>query len=293
MLCTDRSEQGFGTGIIKMNIKFTKMQELGNDFVLFDCTHSPFELNTEQLKFIANRKLGIGCDQILIIEPSIKHDVSYRIFNADGSIASHCGNGARCVIAYLWDKLHKPQITLQMQNQTLKGYKNQGGTISVNMGTPNYSPESLPFIYKQQNNNEYTLDIGGTVINFGICSVGNPHVLIKLNSIQELEDKKHLELLGQLLQNSPHFPNSVNVNFYTIRNESQIQLITYERGCGFTDACGTGATATACYAISKNQTKSDITIQMPGGKLNIQMDDKNQITMTGDATHVFDGEICI
>lgn len=276
-----------------MKIKFTKMQALGNDFVLFDCTTSSFKLNSEQIKFIANRKLGIGCDQVLILESSNDHDITYKIFNADGSSASHCGNGARSVIAYLWNKLNKPLITLKMQNQIITGYKNQDGTISINMGNPNFSPESLPFKHIGQSDNEYTIDIDGIIINFGICSVGNSHVIIRLNSVQELDNKKHLELLGRLLQNSSLFPDSVNVNFYVVMNETQIKLITYERGCGFTDACGTGATATACYAIYKSQVQANVIVEMLGGKLNIQMDSKHQITMTGDVTHVFDGEICI
>ena len=278
---------------MKENIKFTKMQALGNDFVLFDCTTSPFRLNNEQIKFITNRKLGIGCDQVLVINTSHDTDISYKIFNADGSSANHCANGARSVIAYLWDKLNKAQITLKMQNQTITGSKNQDGTITINMGTPNFTPSSLPFEHKEQTNNEYHLDIDGTKVDFGICSVGNPHVMIRLDSSHKLENKKHLEYLSKLLQNSPLFPSSVNVNFYVVINDSQIKLVTYERGCGFTDACGTGATATACYAMSKNQVSNNVIVEMLGGKLNIHKNNRNQITMTGDATHVFDGEICI
>ncbi len=284
-----KNDKKFGTGIMK--IKFTKMQALGNDFVLFDCTILPVLLSSEQIKFIANRRLGIGCDQVLLLEPSNDSDVNYKIFNADGSSASHCGNGARSVIAYLWNKLNKPQITLKMQNQSITGYKNQDDTISINMGMPNFNPQSLPFNHQEQNNNEYHLDIDGTKINFGICSVGNPHVMIRLNSTHELDN--NLEHIAKLLQNSLLFPNSVNVNFYVVINESQIKLLTYERGCGFTEACGTGATATACYAMDKNQVSTNVTVEMLGGKLNIQKDSINQIIMTGDAIHVFDGEICI
>jgi diaminopimelate epimerase len=275
--------------------KFTKMQGLGNDFVLFDCITIPFNLNTTQLKFIADRKFGIGCDQILVIEPSIdsNSDFIYRIFNADGSAAGHCGNGARCVIAYLWNKLHKAEFRLAIQKQVISGYKNQDNTISINMGTPKFEPTTLPFIHSQNKNNLYTLNINNTQITFGICFVGNPHVMLKLNSVSELTDMEHLSTIGKLIQNSPLFPEGVNVNFYVVINQKQIKLITYERGCGFTLACGTGATATASYAIARQETKQEVNVMMPGGTLNIMWDGINEIIMTGDAVHVFDGQICI
>ena len=271
------------------------MQGLGNDFVLLDCRGKTFDLTTAELQFLADRKFGVGCDQILVIEDPLDngYDFIYRIFNADGSEAGHCGNGARCVIQYLWDKVNKSQIVLRIQKQNITGRRNGDGTITVNMGSPAFNPSDLPFLHAITSNNRYELNLDAIKINFGICSVGNPHVLIRLNILQELENDSKLSKIGKLLQESALFPESVNVNFYTVISPSQIKLRTYERGCGFTLACGTGATATASYAILQNEVNNNVALEMPGGKLNIAWDGVNEILMTGAAVLVFDGQLCI
>lgn len=274
--------------------KFTKMQGLGNDFVLLDCRETPFDLDIKELQFLADRKFGIGCDQILIIEPAKddNSDFNYRIFNADGSEAGNCGNGARCVIQYLWDKVGKHEIRLGIQKQIITGHKNPDDTISLNMGTPKFNPEELPFDYQENANNIYTLVFDDIPVQFGICSVGNPHVMIKLTDEAKLDNVAKLTNIAKLLQNSKLFPESVNVNFYVICDQSRIKLLTYERGCGFTLACGTGATATACNAILHNETNQSVNVEMPGGILNITWDGINEIVMSGPAVYVFDGQLC-
>ena len=275
-------------------LKFTKMQGLGNDFVLLDCRNNSFNLTVAELQFLADRKFGVGCDQILVIETSINPtaDFIYRIFNADGSEAGHCGNGARCVIEYLWDKINKSKITLQIQKQLIHGHKNPDGSISINMGTPDFAPAALPFLQQQNPDNIYVLHIQGKAISYGICSVGNPHVMVKLSETPDLDNTQHLTFLAQLIQNSSLFPEGVNVNFYVIKNSKTIALRTYERGCGFTFACGTGATATACYAIAQHTVLHNVDVEMPGGKLNIAWDMINEIIMTGPAVSIFTGQLC-
>lgn len=273
------------------------MQGLGNDFVLLDCINTSFHLTQQQIRFLADRKFGIGCDQVLVIESAndTASDFVYRIFNADGTEASHCGNGARCVIKYLYDhqKVAANQIVLKIQKQYIIGQKNLDNTISINMGSPNFSPDSLPFISTEEPNNTYSLDIAGELINFGIASVGNPHVLIQLETSDQLENTLYLTNVGQMIQSSELFPEGVNVNFYLIVSNNQIRLRTYERGSGHTLACGTGATATASYAISQHQVNNNVDVMMQGGQLNIFWDLIQEITMTGPAVEVFSGQIYI
>ena len=279
-----------------MKLNFNKMQGLGNDFVIIDVINTnSFHLSVEQLQFLANRRFGIGCDQILVIGksciPSV--DFDYRIFNADGSVAGNCGNGARCVVKYLYAryKIDKSNIVLSIQNQNLIGYKSSDGNISVSMGVPDFRPSAIPFVHEYNLDNRYQVNLENEIINFGVVSVGNPHAVIKLLDENSFTDTRHLALIGQLLQNSKLFPSGVNVNFYVVVDSSTLSLKTYERGCGFTPACGTGAVATSSYAILNNQIDNKVNVLMDGGSLAIEWDMQNEIKMTGPAIIVFTGSI--
>ena len=283
------------------------MQGLGNDFILLDLTQQPIQLSPAQLQFLADRKFGIGCDQILFIEaPGANNaDFVYRIFNADGTEAGHCGNGARCVIQYLYTHnlattavatavgVATPQIRLSIKKQVITGQKAQNNCISINMGIPQFNPAALPFQHNTSSNHVYTLTCGSEVISGGVISVGNPHFAVQLRSESELADSARLAHIAQLIQAADYFPEGVNVNFYVVMDKQHLKLRTYERGCGFTLACGTGATATACYAILQHQVEQNVTVSMPGGNLTIEWHISGEATMTGPAIEVFHGWVNI
>ena len=247
---------------------------------------------------MAQRKTGIGCDQVLLIEPSSEAhvDFNYRIFNADGSEVEHCGNGARCVVKYLIERKisNKLAIKLKTKTSTIIGIQLKNKTIQVNMGMPKFKPRQIPFIDDESVSHNYHTIVNGQLIKFGIVSMGNPHTVIQVLE-HELQNLNKLEEIAKELQNSGLFPNGVNVNFYIIKSQNKIKMRTYERGCGFTEACGTGACAVVAYNILQNQLDylQNIKVTMPGGSLFIHWDKINDIQMSGNAVIVFDGEIQI
>lgn len=271
------------------------MHGLGNDFIVLDFSQKQMALTTSQIKFLADRKYGIGCDQVLLIEKSNNEiaDFIYRIFNADGSEAGHCGNGARCVIQYLSSHniSKKKNIRLSITKQIIIGHLNPNGSITITMDAPQFEPHAIPFRHIQIKNNCYRLHIRDEIIECGVASVGNPHVMLKLSDMEKLNNTPHLTHIAQIIQKSNYFPEGVNVNFYVVVSEKHLHLRTFERGCGFTQACGTGASATACYAIQQQQTQNNTRVEMPGGSLHIEWDGANQIKMTGPATEVFRGQV--
>jgi diaminopimelate epimerase len=305
-------------------INFVKMHGLGNDFVVLDSYYNPdlysdarCNLTTSEIQLICHRNFGIGCDQLLLIEPSTNKlaDFDYRIYNQDGSPATHCGNGARCITLYLLnrDNNKKQKTVLNIAGHLIYGSKVENNLIMVNMGNPSFNPEDVGYIGITNEKNYYSFlnsaksisdlqnlvsnfntlnDKKQNTINFAVCSVGNPHAIIELDDVRKLEDDLTLTTISQTLQNSGQFKSGVNVNFYTIDNE-KIHLRTFERGCGFTLACGTGACATASYAIWHNQVTSPVTVYMPGGSVEIHWDKHSQLQMVGSATHVFSGKMLL
>jgi diaminopimelate epimerase len=279
-------------------INFTKMHGLGNDFIVLDYSNKPsFNLTVEQMQLLANRKYGIGCDQILVIETSTQANVDYlyTIFNADGSHANNCGNGARCIIKYLYSKYKNlpAKLSLQLKDRLIVGSINQDESINVNMGHPYFKPSKIPFLGKANSTNLYQLNYNHSVIDFGIISMGNPHAVIKLDNLRSLTPSLKLKKLAQFVQNSGLFPQGVNVNFYYQNNKQNISVLTYERGVGFTDACGTGACAVACYTINQKACDAKVKISMPGGNLTIFWQKDQEIIMTGPAVEVYTGTIKI
>ncbi|HMT01930.1 MAG TPA: diaminopimelate epimerase [Burkholderiales bacterium] len=277
-------------------INFIKMQGLGNDFILIDKITEDIDLDSKHIKFLCNRKFGIGCDQLLIIEKSIDPliNFNYKIFNQDGKEAQHCANGARCVIKYLVkDKLiSNDVITLGTRNRIISGFVLANGDIKLSLGEPEFSAEKIPFIHKNNTNNKYSINIENTNINLGIVSMGNPHAIICLNNKNELNNTDKLSKIARLLQQSKYFPESVNINFYYVKDKSTIFLRTYERGCGFTLSCGTGAAATVCYAIKQNEVEKETKVIMQGGVLTLIWENK-EVFMIGTAEEVYRGTIDI
>lgn len=277
-------------------MKFTKMHGLGNDFVLIDSIKTMVNLTTEDIKKIANRKYGVGCDQLLLVEKSINPmaQFNYRIFNSDGTEVEHCGNGARCVIEYLYNNNYNTNqnISLQIKDRIISGVKNSHGIV-IGMGKPTFTPESIPFHHLLHKNNLDTIKVNNRTIKFGVVSIGNPHAIIELEDVMLLNNSDNLIHIAKSLQESDMFPNSVNVNFFVKIDNNTISLLTYERGCGFTLACGTGATATACFGIAQNILNENVTVKNPGGELYITWHKDQDATLTGPAVTVFTGEICL
>lgn len=274
-----------------MPLKFTKMHGSGNDFIVIDATLEKIALSAETIRRLADRRTGIGFDQLLLLEPapSEHYDFKYRIFNADGGEVEQCGNGARCVAHYVFNqkKINKDQLILATLSGPIELIKTKCDSIKVNMGPPRLSPEALPFITDQQKE-IYQLNIAGKRVKFGAVSMGNPHVVIEVSKI---ETAPVLEI-GELLQQHPAFPNQVNVGFMEIVSPTQIRLRVYERGVGETRSCGTGACAAVVIGRLVKHLSCEVTVALAGGNLVVNwLGDDQNVYMTGPAETVFRGEL--
>lgn len=279
------------------------MHGLGNDFVLIDSQNNPelyingkVNLTKKELALLANRNYGIGCDQILFIEPASndKANFDYLIYNQDGSKALYCGNGARCVVSYLANtyQLANP-IILNTHGKISYGSPTETGQITISMGQPDFNPINSGYTAEANQYGNYSFLFGNNLIPFGIVSMGNPHAIIALNSQSQLSETEKLTQIAKALQNSKLFTDSVNVSFFFIDKNNAIRLRTYERGAGFTLSCGTGACATAIFAMINKLCDNHILVHTAGGSLQIKWDRGHEVEMTGDATDVFDGIISI
>ena len=276
-----------------MEIKFSKMHGLGNDFVVIDAINQSISLDREQVRFIANRRFGIGCDQVLLIESSNvgNADFRYRIYNADGGEVEQCGNGARCFAQFVRDeglsnKIEIPVIT-KSGRILLKFEAN--GDITVDMGTPILEPEAIPFVADHVQKS-YELEKNGENITFAAVSMGNPHAVIMVDDVESAA----VEEIGKILQNDKHFPNSVNVGFMQVIDPQHIKLRVYERGAGETLACGTGACAAVIAGCLQDLLDDTVDVNLPGGHLSIHWAGaENPVMMTGPAATVFKGIITL
>ena len=273
-----------------MKYKFTKMHGLGNDFVLIDCVNQSVNLSLEQLRYLANRRLGIGCDQILLIERTESDaDFRYRIFNSNGGEVEQCGNGARCLVSYVYDKgmIQKKEISVETLGGIIFSKLEINGEVTVNMGTPKFEPKEIPFIANKRMLT-YLLEVNEKQIEFSILSMGNPH------AVQIVEDINQSPVLaeGSLIESHSRFPKHVNAGYMQIVSREHINLRVYERGAGETLSCGTGACAAVVAGITRGLLDSRVTVSTTGGDLSICWEgDNNPVWMTGPAISVFDGEI--
>jgi diaminopimelate epimerase len=273
-----------------MKYKFTKMHGLGNDFVLIDCVNQSVQLSPEQLRYLANRRLGIGCDQILLVEKAKSNaDFRYRIFNSDGSEVEQCGNGARCFVRYLYDQgmTQKKEIRVETLGGIIVPKLETNGEVTVNMGTPKFEPQEIPFIAEKRMLT-YLLDVDEKQIELSILSMGNPH------AVQIVEDINHSPVLseGSLIESHSRFPQHVNAGYMQVVNREHINLRVYERGVGETLSCGTGACAAVVAGITRGLLDSTVKVSTIGGNLSICWEGgNNSVWMTGPAISVFDGEI--
>jgi diaminopimelate epimerase len=258
--------------------RFSKMHGLGNDFVVIDARERAVAMSSARAQAIADRHAGIGCDQLILIEPSDKADVRMRIFNADGSEVEACGNATRCVPLFIGR-----DVLIETQAGLLDARAVDGGA-SVDMGAPRLQWNEIPLAWAMDTLN---LPVGWEDLPAPVAvNVGNPHVIFFCNDLDSIE----FERLGPLIEHDPLFPQRVNVNFAQVVGDDHIRLIVWERGAGLTRACGTGACATAVAAIRRGLMAGPVTVSLPGGDLIIAWTPGGSIRMTGPATHVFDGE---
>ncbi len=273
-------------------LKFSKMHGLGNDFIVIDAIRQSVSLTTAQVRFLADRHFGIGCDQLLLVEKSDHADVDfrYRIFNADGGEVSQCGNGARCFAQFVYDNelTKKTTIAVETGSGVIYPTLQHDGQISVDMGQPRFLPEQVPFRVAEAANTYMLAIEPGHQVEIAALSMGNPHAVMLVDDV----DTAPVLEIGPLIEAHPQFPERVNVGFMQLVSHDAIKLRVYERGAGETSACGTGACAAVVSGIRRGLLARDVTVQLSGGQLQISWpNEQASVTMTGPATHVFDGEI--
>ena len=274
-----------------MKLKFSKMHGLGNDFVVLDGIRQQVSLTPAQLRFLADRNFGIGCDQILLVEKPSQPDIDfrYRIFNADGSEVEQCGNGARCFVRFVHDVglTDKREIRVETQTGIIGPRLEEDGNVTVNMGIPRFLPNEIPFLH-DDDVVIYSLDVADETLEISVVSMGNPHAVQVVDSVDRAPVAEH----GPLIENHQRFPQRVNAGFMQIVDRNSIKLRVYERGSGETLACGTGACAAVVTGIRRGLLDSPVRVTTRGGDLTIAWGGSGQpVLMTGPAVTVFSGEI--
>jgi diaminopimelate epimerase len=274
-----------------MRLRFTKMQGVGNDFVVFDAIGQTVALDAAAVRRIADRHFGVGCDQILLIERprSPGTDFYYRIFNADGEEVQHCGNGARCFLQYVREKhlTEKREIRVETLSGVITPRLEVDGQVTVDMGPPVFTPAKIPFIAEQEQPT-YRLEVAGEQIEISALSMGNPHAVQVVADV----DRAPVTTQGPLIEHHARFPQRVNAGYMQIVDPHRIRLRVYERGAGETLACGTGACAAVAAGIARGLLASPVTVQTRGGELIIAWDGPARpVLMTGPAQTVFEGEL--
>ena len=276
-----------------MLLHFTKMHGLGNDFMVIDLVTQRARLRDEQIRQLADRRFGIGFDQLLIVEPPRDPDMDfrYRIFNADGSEVENCGNGARCFARFVRDQrlTHKHEIHVETSGGPLTLLVEDDGQVTVDMGVPRFAPQALPF-EADEDRLRHVLEVDGERVEVGAVSMGNPHVVLRVDDVEVAS----VERLGPAIEHHPRFPRRVNVGFMEVVSPHEIRLRVYERGSGETLACGTGACAAVACGIRQGLLESPVTVHLRGGDLRIEWPAENaSLRMTGPAERVYDGRVAL
>ncbi|MCW8933185.1 MAG: diaminopimelate epimerase [Gammaproteobacteria bacterium] len=276
-----------------MEINFTKMHGLGNDFVVIDAINQTIKLTSEQIRFIANRRFGVGCDQLLMVEKPLTKEAEfrYRIFNADGGEVEQCGNGARCFARFVVEKglTTSKSIPVETSSGLIVLALDDNGEVTVNMGVPLFEPASLPFTAEAVATS-YELETSKGVLNISAVSMGNPHVVLEVENVELAP----VEILGPEIECHKRFPERVNVGFMQITSMDSIKLRVFERGAGETQACGTGACAAVAAGRISGKLAESVKVSLPGGELVIRWAGENEpLFMTGPAAHVFEGKISL
>ena len=270
-------------------LDFTKMQGLGNDFVVIDATEAPFTLTATQIRALADRRFGVGCDQVLVVEPprSADADFRYRIFNADGGEVEQCGNGARCFVIFVRERglTAKREIRVETAGGLIVPALADDGEVSVDMGVPRFRPEEIPFIGGRGTVVE-PHDVDGAIVEISAVSMGNPHAVQVVSDV----DRAPVTTQGPRIECHPRFPQRVNAGYMQIVDRANIRLRVWERGAGETPACGTGACAAVVAGVRRGLLDARVRVQTRGGTLTIAWEGgERPVTMKGAATKVFEG----
>ena len=274
-----------------MKLKFTKMQGAGNDFVVFDGVRQRIALTSAQLRRLADRHFGVGCDQILLVEAARTADTDfrYRIFNADGGEVEQCGNGARCFVRFVRERglTTKSEIRVETAGGVIAPRMEADGEVTVNMGAPAFEAKRIPFI-ADSDAPTHSLQVGDATLEISVVSMGNPHAVQLVADV----DAAPVALQGPLIERHERFPARVNAGFMQIVDRGHIRLRVYERGTGETLACGTGACAAVAAGIRRGLLDASVRVNTRGGDLTIRWEGAdNPVWMTGPAVTVFEGEI--
>lgn len=274
-----------------MQLRFTKMHGLGNDFMVLDLISQHAHIQPKHVRLWGDRKTGIGFDQLLIVEAPSTPDVDfrYRIFNADGSEVEQCGNGARCFARFVFDKrlTVKKQIRVETKGGIIELLLKGDGQVRVDMGAPRLQAAEIPFIAETETLS-HAVQVEGETVELAVVSMGNPHGVLRVADV----DQAPVLTLGPKLECHPRFPQKANIGFLQVIDAQRARLRVWERGVGETRACGTGACAAAVAGIRQGWLKSPVSIELPGGLLNIEWDGVGQsVLMTGPATRVYEGQV--
>ncbi len=274
-----------------MLLEFTKMHGLGNDFIVFDAPRDGRLPSTDEWRQLSARHTGIGFDQALIIEPPRREGTQayYRIVNADGSEVEQCGNGARCIAAFIFgrDPSLRGDLLLDSPGGEIRARISEPGLVSVDMGPPNFDPKSLPFDASAEAH-VYPLSVAGTEVEIGAVSMGNPHAVLTVASVASAP----VDRLGPAIERHSRFPKRVNVGFMEIVDRTRIKLRVFERGVGETMACGTGACAAVAVGRRHGRLDSTVQVELPGGTLEISWGQLGEhIWMKGPAAVSFTGRV--
>ncbi|HXF67365.1 MAG TPA: diaminopimelate epimerase [Burkholderiales bacterium] len=274
-----------------MKLKFTKMHGLGNDFVVLDALARPIHLSREQLRLIADRHFGIGCDQILLVEPPRTPDTEfyYRIFNADGGEVEQCGNGARCFLRYVRDRglTTRGEIRVGTRAGVIVPRLEEDGQVTVNMGVPEFEPARIPFDAPERALT-YELEVDGRALEVSALAIGNPHAVQLVPDVE----RAPVASQGPRIERHPRFPQGANAGYMQVLDRRRVRLRVYERGVGETLSCGTGACAAAVVGIQRGLLERQVVVATRGGELGISWAGEGEpVMMTGPAATVFEGEI--
>jgi diaminopimelate epimerase len=264
---------------------FLKMHGLGNDFVVFDARKQPLALDVAAARAIADRRRGVGCDQVIVIERAKDADAAMRIFNADGGEVESCGNAARCVARLLMEELDHDSVRIDTPGGVLICSDAGGGLVTVDMGAPQLDWDKVP-LASAADTNRFTMDVDGTSYTAAAVSMGNPHCVLFVDDAEAAP----LASLGPRIERHPMFPKRTNVEFVAVRDRSHLRMRVWERGAGITQACGSGACAAAVAAERRGLTGAKVEVELDGGSLALELSG-GHVLMTGPAAFVFRGKV--
>ena len=272
-----------------MELEFTKMHGLGNDFMIIRWPDGMALPSKDIVRRWADRRIGVGFDQLLVLQTAIQSGVAvyYRIFNSDGSEVEQCGNGARCIAQYLAAELESSELVLESMAGLVEAKLQSDDRVAINLGEPNFMPTALPFLMNTESD-RYLLELENGAIEFGAVSMGNPHAIIQVDSVE----KAPVGILGSELQAHSSFPQSVNIGFVEFSDPHNLKLRVFERGVGETRACGTGAAAAVAVGRRWGLLDTNVQVELAGGLLKVDwLGPGYSLWLSGPATRVFEGHI--